>query len=184
MEASLWTILVIIEETAEELICLVNDEEYLVDLETEIVFHVVPGGDEDPAEVGTWSHESRQIFFIDGAKPSGSSLDLDPNLAANQEQTEKTAVGTVELKSDLWQHLNAPGSSSKAADAAADAATQPQQSSTEKKTDVSTSVSQTSSRRPLSSVFLVSVDLWESSDEEGDDDVGSGGGGGGGFSDM
>jgi len=176
--------LVIIEETAEELICLVNDEEYLVDLESEIVFHVVPGGDEDPAEVGTWSHESRQIFFIDGAKPSGSSLDLDPNLAAIQEQAEKTAVGTVELKSDLWQHLNAPGSSS--TDAAADAATQPQQSSTEKKTDVSTSVSQTSSRRPLSSVVLVSVDLWESSDEEADDDAGGGGGsgGGGGFSDM
>ena len=49
----------VVEESEEELICVIGDQEYMVDLETMLVFAVVPGSDEDPAEAGTWDSDKK-----------------------------------------------------------------------------------------------------------------------------
>ena len=67
----------VVEESEEELICVIGDQEYMVDLETMLVFAVVPGSDEDPAEAGTWDSDTRQILFNDIYASSSSTLDAD-----------------------------------------------------------------------------------------------------------
>jgi hypothetical protein len=116
--------LLILEESTEDLVCMYKGEEYLVDLETSIVFHVSHGShghgsDEDPAEVGTWNNDSRQIQWhavsvslssADGSgsiqqvevvpPPSGSSLDANPNLieSASPLPPLPSATATVAAK--------------------------------------------------------------------------------------
>jgi hypothetical protein len=71
----------IVEETSEELICMLRGEELLIDLESSCVFHLVAGSEDDPAEVGEWRSETRQIVFTDAS--AFPSSDIAGPLAAD-----------------------------------------------------------------------------------------------------
>ena len=59
----------VVSEDDVEIVVEQGGQEYLVDLETGMVFHVVPGADSDPAEVGTWDAKQRRIVFTAQTEP-------------------------------------------------------------------------------------------------------------------